>query len=788
MEKSAEHIRAKVRLHNYRFPKNKAHVSGEYAIVILDLLQIIDGTVPAECRNSDGRIVVTGNMQRLEPAAEYILKGNLVRDKKWGFQYQCESLQLAYDMTQPEDQRKFFSFFMSEKQIDSLFSMYDNPIQFLEQKDIGSLTKVKGIGPTVATRMCMKYAENIDNGHAYVALKDLGITKASIDKLIAQFGSADMVVDIIMSNPYNLISLVHGYGWERADRIALSRGFGRGCRERCIAYANFRLEKLANDDGNSRMPIEAFLDDVSEVCAPTSREQLAEWIKEETVGQQGFEDAYKRIQSVERDFERPRFYYAKEPKLIGLFNLRLLELQIAEQLRRIKEAPAKTRYAHDTCEKIITKVEAEQGFEYTSEQKRAIWNILDNNVSVLTGSAGSGKSSTLRPLVRIFQHYGLSVAQCALSGRASGLLTSYTGIEGKTIHRLLNYIPDQEIFAHNASNPLTEDVILLDETSMVGEELFLSLIKSIKSGAKLVMLGDIKQLPPMSVGNILSDCLKSGYFVTNTLTKIHRQAMRSGIISQSMHVCEGKQLVKNDFNGSEIRGELKDFKIVTNADAAVAHGKVIDEFKALYFDQHIPVDDIQIIVPVRSRGINSCRVFNAEIQHLVNGEPSTKTVAVDVTDSGQKFTVFYKPKDRVIITKNNYHARTLSGSEVAIFNGNMGHIVDLDNESMIVRLQDVGHVIIPRDSWNDLSLAYACTCHKLQGSQAQYVIISLDSGSYPLLMREWLYTAITRARKYCILVGQPKAINLATRVSNIKIKQTWLRDDLYTLYRNECGF
>lgn len=784
---SGERITAKVRLHNYRFPKNKAHVSGEYAIVIFDLIQLVDGKVPQECRTLDGRLVVTGNMQVIEPGVEYTLVARLVKDKKWGYQYQCDSVQMDYDMSDPEDQRKFFSFFMSPNQINSLFSMYQNPIQFLEQKDLGALMKIKGIGPTTASRMCMRYAENINNGRAYVALKDLGLTKHAIDKLIGQFGSADLVVKIIETNPYSLITLVNGYGWERADKIAQSRGFGRGCRERCVAYATYRLDKLASEEGNSRIQVGDLLDDMEKVCSPTTREQIAAWIKEETVGQTGFQEICAKLEAGEKDFNRPLFFYDKTSKFIGLFGLRLVETKVTQQLRRLKEAAPVHTFDHNVCEQIIRATEREQGYEFTSEQLRAIWNILDNNVSILTGAAGTGKSCTLRPLVKIFQHYHLSVAQCALSGRASSLLTGYTGIEGKTIHRLLKYLPEQENFAHNEKNPLLEDVILLDETSMVGEDLFLSLIQSIRTGSKLVMLGDIKQLPPLSVGNILNDCLKSGYFSTNVLTVIHRQAMRSGIVSQSLHVCEGKQLVKGDFSGEEIRGELKDFKITTHSEAIVAHSKVIDEFRYLYTNKKISVDDIQIVVPTRARGINSCRVFNAEIQQIVNGAPSKKSVTVEVFDSGQRFEVTYKPGDRIIVTKNNYHAHTLTGTEIAIFNGNMGHIVDLDSESMIIRVGDSEDVIIPRESWGNISLAYACTCHKLQGSQAPYVIISVDSSAYPLLMREWLYTAITRAQKYCVLVGQPKAINTATRVSNIRIKQTWLRDDLYALYRKEHG-
>lgn len=778
-------INVKVKLHNYRFPKDRAPIPGAFAIVCLDILEVISGVISGECVAPNGTITVTGEMPTFEDGMEYFLTATLTEDPKWGLQYHKPQVRLAYNMSKREDQEKFLSFFMTETQIKSLFYSYENPIELLEQKNIGALTKIKGIGPYTANKMCIKYAANINNGRAYVELKDMGLTKAAIDKLIKQFGSPDLVIDIIKKNPYSLITLVNGYGWEKADRIALAQGFERGCKERCLAYTNYKLGKIANEDGNSKMDLGELMEDVAAQCAPTDKQTLANWIKEQTI--EAAECAqWEAGEETERDWSTPPvFYYDKTTRFFGLYKYRSLEKKIAYELERLKVAPNQTSFDKDVCEKIIRGVEVEQGFAYTSEQRKAIWSIVNNNVAILTGSSGTGKSSTLKPLIRIFQHYGYRVAQCALSGRASSLLTEYTGLVGKTIHRLLHYLPDLERFDHNKGNPLTEDVIILDETSMVGEELFYSLISSIRSGCKLLMLGDIKQLPPIAVGNLLQDCIASGYIPTTTLTVIQRQALKSGIISQSVDVCKGTRLIPTGYVGEEIRGELKDFKIIAHDDASVTHAKVIQEFKKLYTEQHISPDDIQIVVPVRAKGMNSCRFFNAEVQALVNNKPGTKGIPVEVWDGSQHFEVVYKPGDRIMVTKNNYHARNLYGGETAIFNGNLGHIKDIDKESMLISLNDGEEVIIPRDEWNNITHSWAATCHKLQGAQAPYVIVSIDNSAYPLLMREWLYTALTRARKYCVLIGQPNAINTATRVSNIKIKKTWLKEDLYELYMDE---
>ena len=771
----------KAKLHNYRFPKNKAHNSGEYAIVLLEVIDILEGNIPENAYTHYGHrtIIVTGNMPRLNYDIEYKVQAKRVTDPKWGIQYDCESIRMNYNLDAPEDQRKFLSFFLTDSQIDILFNQFENPIIPLRDNDIEALTSVKGIGPVTANRMCMKYAENIDNGRAYVELKELGITKYAIDKLIKQFGSADVVVELIDENPYRLIKLVRGYGWEKADQIALKQGFTTDCKERCIAYAQYKLEKNA-DDGNSLMSIGELLEEIYQVCMPVTVENLKNYLKEDMANEEMFEEIYQKILDGEKDIQFPTFFFSNSLKKVGLFYYRLLERKIATELKRLQDSPSFIKYDKEVCASIIKEVEAEQGYEYTSEQKDAIYNILYNNVSVLTGSSGVGKSSTVKPLIRIFERYGENVSQCALSGRAASLLTEYTKLEGKTIHRLLGYVADLEGFVHDENNPLNSDVIILDETSMVGEELFLDLIKSIRSGAKLIMLGDIKQLPPLYVGNILSDCMSSGYISVNVLTIIHRQALKSGIISESLKVCEGKHLVKNTMVGEEIRGELQDFKLVCYPDAGLVHIKAIEQFKYL-LSKGISSDDIQIVVPVRSKGMNSCRFFNAEIQQLVNPKKD-KSVELEMYDNGQKFTVFYQPGDKIMIIQNNYHARTIYGKETAIFNGNMGHIIAIDEDTMIIELDDNERIVLPKDQWNTIIHGWACTCHKLQGSQADYIIVCVDNSAYVLLMREWLYTAITRAKKYCVLVGQPSAINTACRTSNIKIKQTWLRDELQQLY------
>ena len=776
LDLKGQRLIAKVRLNNYRYPRS-GHKAGDYAIVIMNVINIIEGELSIE--NRDKKITIVGNMPKIEETSEYIFQGIADFDKTWGMQYQLENLRLNYNMSNEDDQRKFFSYFMTERQVEMLFSSGSNPIDMLEQKNIGKLTEIKGIGPATAARMCARYEDCKDNGRAYIALKALDLTKRMIDKLVEHYGSAELVVQKIETNPYILIREVRGIGWKKADDFAKRQGMANNCKERVMAYAQYYLEQQAEVNGNSWVTIEDLITNIKAECEPIEPETVSLWLKEDMMGSSDFNKLYEKIIKGEQIIDPyPLLYYDKTTRRAGLLRLRMIEKNISLNLKRLQDSGKEFHFDKSECEKIIKECEKEQGFEYTDEQVDAIWAILNNNVSILTGRAGSGKSSTLKPLIEIFKRYNLSVDQCALSGRASSLLSEYTGLTGKTIHRLLAYIPETGQFKYSARNQLSTDVIILDETSMVGGELFLMLIEAIKTGAKFIMLGDVCQLESIGLANILKDCITSGYIKTNILTKIHRQASMSGIISQSLIVSNGKSIVKNDFNGEEIRGELKDFKLISTFNSDLVQPMIIKEFKRLYIDRRIPAEDIQVIVPMRTRGNVSCRALNEILQNIVNPGQSKKEVYMTYVENGSKYTVKYKPNDRIIVIKNNYHAEGLDGKDKQIFNGNLGTIKDISEDVMIVNIVDVGDVILPKEQWYDIQLAYAITVHKKQGDSVPYAIVGLDTSAYTLLSRELLYTAITRAKKFCTLVTTPKAANTASRTSRVRKKQTWLVDDL----------
>ena len=745
-------VRLKVRVERIIYPKN-GQTSGSWTIAAFRIEEVLEGEVP-ECFQWSLRFTAKGSMPALNARDTYTMVAHLVEDAKYGLQYEVDLMCLDYDLTDKDDQLKFFSFFLTPTQTAALYENCDNPLVLLQNHDTKALTKIKGIGPVTAQRMINKYEDSKDLSLAFVRFYDLGLTKGAIEKLVHFYGSPEAAVEVIEKNPYLLIIQVPGYGWAKADAIAMSQGLAHDSDERMCAYLVHYLREQAEMNGNSWVSVEDLCVVIDQVCDPQNDERIYELIR--------------------RNIKNHVLYYDKETERVGLMEYRELEQQIANEILRIQRGAAHIEINPERAETIIRSVELEQGFEYTEEQRTAIWNTLNNQFSILTGSAGVGKSSVVNGIAHVLEAHNFRVAQVSLSGRAASKLTEITHIEGKTIHRLLKYDPESGKFFHNKENPLPYDIIIGDEVSMWGGEITLSLLQAIPTGAKVLFIGDTKQLEAIGLASVLTDTIKSNTMPTVQLTKIQRQQADSGIITQSLKVACGEQIVGPKTSGVEYRGVRKDFKLVTYIDSALTQSKIIDEFKELYINQHVPANDIQVLVPMRSRGEASCRALNLAIQEIVNGTPSVDEITVPYTDGNYKYSYTYRPNDRIIIMKNNYKTINIEGNKEPIYNGNVGYIKQIGPDFMIVNLTEQGDIVLGAEDYNNLSLGYAITVHKKQGDSSPYVIGAIDSSSYALMSKELLYTMITRARKYCVLIGQKKILQQAVKISRVKTKQTWL--------------
>lgn len=747
-------VRVKARLDHITYPRS-GQISGSWTIATFNLLEVLEGDFPIELEWKN-QFVAKGKMPALNNTDMYIISAFVIEDEKYGLQLETESMYVDYNLDDVEEQRKFFSFFLTPNQIEVLYSQFEDPMRLLKERDIDSLIKAKGIGPVTAQRMITKYEDCQDKGLAYVKFYDLGLTKGAIDKLVKFYGSPEAAVAVIENNPYTLIIQVPGYGWNKADAIALAQGLTLDCPERMGAYLVHYLREQAEINGNSWVNVDDLCLAIEQVCGPTDQEKVYEVVR--------------------RGIRDKTLYFDNADGRIGLTEYRRLEENLADEIVRIQNGSAAIPIDERKAKEVLAKVEKEQGFGFTEEQNAAIWNTLNSQFSILTGLGGTGKTSAVNGIAHVLREHNYRVAQVSLSGRAASKLTEITHIPGQTIHRLLGYDPESGGFHYNKENPVPYDIIIGDEVSMWGGEITLDLLRAVPNGAKVLFIGDPKQLEAIGLASVLTDTIKSQTIPTVQLTKIQRQKADSGIITQSLKVACGEQIVSANSTGTEYRGALRDFKLVTYIDAGLTQSKIIDEFNELYKEKGVPAKDIQVLVPMRSKGEASCRALNIAIQEIVNGCPQRNEVTINYADGNFKYCYTYRKNDRVIIMKNNYKTINTEGHKEPIFNGNVGYIKEIGPDYMIINLTEQGDIILTEDNYDNLSLAYAITVHKKQGDSSPYVIGAIDSSSYALISKELLYTMITRARKYCVIVGQKRILQQAVKISRVKTKQTWLKE------------
>lgn len=746
-------------------------VPGTFGILQVDISKVIEGNLPAGFSQNGwfSTISIKGILPPLEKDENYYFEIEMVKDSRspYGIGFNVLTMNKKVRLTRLAEQKLFLESILTEHQIDLLYKNLIDPFEAIDDGDILYISTVKGIGEQTARKIVETYNKAKNDIGAFTILREeFGLTDAAVTKLQEKFHSTDTIIVKLRENPYELMAL-DGYGFKKCDALALKGGMAKDAKFRVRAYVTHFLTEQAETEGNSWIYLRDLLHGVVEFVPSIKKEIFAEWLKEWT----------GRVESDEPEF----LYYDEEQKRIGLKHYRELEENIAEEIFRLLDAPKKNlsrcRY---TIEDAIRDCEADNGWEYTDEQKAAIRGFLTNNVEIITAKAGSGKTASVGPIARFCEANGLIIAQTALSGRAASNLSEVTKIEGKTIHRLLGYSP-RGGFSYDKDNQIIEDVVIVDELSMNDNELLYRLLQAIPNGSKVIMLGDHSQLEPLSNGNFLKDCLDTNVVPCYRLTKIHRQAQKSAIITESIKVSNGQQIIGNS-EISEIRGELKDLKIVAYKDGDLSRVKFLTEYRTL-LQSGVSSNDIIGVVPMKLRGAMSSFALNNDVQRFVNPDPNLPKITLEA-DKDKYYTI--KLGDRVINRKNHYDTITRAVYEKfgfdkdnpvePIYNGNLGFVTDIKEDYIVVDFKQQGEIVIPKAYWEDVLLGYVVTTHSFQGSQSPYVVVGLDMSAYTLLSRELLYTQLTRSKKYCVLVGQINAIKKAISISRVSIKQTWLKE------------
>ena len=606
-------------------------------------------------------------------------------------------------------------------------------------EESGRLQEVDGIGKQRARAIKEAWDEQSHIRDLSLFLTPYGVSPSQILKIYNEFGF--VAVDLIKENPYKLAREIRGIGFKTCDRIAINMGIGNDSPQRVDAGIEFVMQEL-QDEGNTAFPENELVD--------TTVEKLE---IDEAVAKAGLKRVFtNRILS---QFELEGFpTYWQLP-----FNHRA-EGQIAQSVIRIQ--------SHPSClppikrGKAVEWAQDKAGFEFGERQREAISMVLSHKLSILTGGPGTGKTTILRAVVSILKAKKVRVLLAAPTGRAAQRLSETTGAFGQTIHRLLKFDPAEGSFTVNESKPLSADFVIVDEASMLDTRLAASLFQAIKTDSHLVLVGDIDQLPSVGAGNVLKDLIGSNRIPVTRLDQVFRQSERSSIVHYAHAINQGQVSIPAPVESARDLVENKDFQFLAASNQSECSQKILEVFThfvrgTLCLD---PINDAQTLAPMH-KGEAGVGNLNALLQASLNSETASMPFGF----------LTFKRGDKVIQTRNNY--------DKSIFNGDIGIIRSIDGTNGIVEVDFDGNVVdYEKPDLIDLSLAYAVSIHKSQGSEYPVVIIPLLKAHFMMLQRNLIYTAITRGKKKVIIVGDPAAYAMATNNADSKSRCTLLKERL----------
>lgn len=687
------------------YPKYSKKVqSGDFAIFSMRITKWIDNKI-----DEIETIKLKGTTCTLEYGTTYKVFCKLAETHEiYGDTYGLIYISKCIDISSKDKQKEFLKNVLNENLVEKLFDEYDDVIKLLENRDVKSLMKIKGIGNQVALRMIDEYEESKDYSSIYMELGQLGFTHTFIKKLVDFYKSSDTVIDIVKNNPYDLLR-VEGIGFKKADEVACKVGITQYDIRRIKGFLLYYL----NDQGeagrsylNYQDLMKALYDTLGfvpeEIINATAKQMIDN--KDVVVLDNGSKIALKKFYDLEKNI------------MNELFRLQIGLVKVVEndsnKVNGIHDDYIPKSFNIGNWETITENVEEKQGFMFTDEQRAAIKLSLDNHVMALTGGAGVGKTSTANGICSLYSGY--SILACALSGKASVRITEATGLPASTIHRALGYQNGEFMF--NKENKLAVDIVLIDEATMINGTLFLSLLEAIPTGAKVIIMGDVQQLTPIGNCQVFADILDSNVLPVVKLSKPHRQALRSGIIPTSIKIANQQQIFDGNYTGNAIIGELEDMELDISGkgnDESISD-KIIKHFQ-VELEKFHDIMEVQICVPMRLRGELSCYNLNSKIQSIYNPKLNDgneiEVFLEKKKDETKKYTI--RVGDKVINTKNNYKCLNLEGDQTPVFNGNMGIVKEIEKNGMCtIDFIGVGEVLFTKSDCKNLELGYACTVHK----------------------------------------------------------------------------
>ncbi len=670
-------------------------------------------------------VTAVGNIPSVSEGEVVVLKGSWTYHKEFGKQFSF----VSFEKTLPKEIDGIIQY-LSSRTIKGvgpvtalkIVNKYGTDTFDVIENHPEWLADIPGITPKKAAEISKSFSEQSELRGVMMFFKDY-IGNNEITKVYKKLGVS--AVGIVKKNPYILCEGECGISFEKADNLAASLGVAPDNDDRVLSGINYILSYNAGTNGHTCLPKDKAIYASSEllgISPAVVSEKLESFIESEDIKE------YSDGQSI----------YVMTPDVYSDEEL------IARKVKELGRGIA--RFSASDISSLIASVESEMGVSYATLQREAIFKTFGEGFTVITGGPGTGKTTIIKALIVIFKKLGFKTVLAAPTGRAAKRMSEATSEEAKTVHRMLEMERtegDGIRFGRNMRNPLDEKVVIVDEASMIDLSLMAALMRAMPRGARLVLIGDSDQLPSVGAGNVLADLISSGVVSTVRLTEIFRQSEKSLIVKNSHDINNGKAPRLNATDG--------DFFFVRREDErelASAVANLIMERLPNAYGEGIR-EGIQVITPSR-KGLGGVEVLNKELQARINPPAKFKK---EKTAHG----TIFREGDRVMQTTNNYEVLwEKNGIEGAgIFNGDIGVIESIDNvnDNMNIRFDD-RLVIYGFENLDELELSYAITVHKSQGSEYPVVIVPMYSCPVPLMTRNLLYTAVTRAKRMVVLVGR----------------------------------